>query len=212
MKKAKSNEKFNYKEAITKENKRLGLRARQKKVVTEIMESIKNNEEGGVKKMVVKGGVKQAVKTKMAKKNVPPKVDLKKVEENAIRLLNELKNSVNLNGIKDLKLVPTRAGYVSYKIKNRIVFSISYTTNNKLIPCFVITREQFKGFKSLGGVFGVNSWWAEFKDFNPEKDDIKKFVPVAEIALARYKTKPKSKLVTKKVVAKKAVKSIVKHI
>jgi len=218
MKKAKSNmkklinglnemadeEQFNYKKAIIAEDRKFergSLKARQKKVVANLEKEfgvgLTNSKEGGKKMTTQKGGVKTKVATK---KVVPPKVDLKKVEENAIRLLNELKGAVSLNGINDLKMVPTSAGYVSYKIKNRIIFGMRYSVNGKNGIYFKLTEKQFK--EQLPKIKG--SFINQFAEYVlPSEKDILVFKPLAELAISNI-PKPKAKVV--KPVVKKAVK------
>jgi len=127
-----------------------------------------------------------AIKDKTVKVD-SKKVELKEVEKKAISLLNELKDAVNLNGIKNLQLVLTKASYVSWKYGNRIIFGIRYNLHNRFIPIVAVTKDEFKQFESLGGYYGSNRWYAEFRNFNPEKDDIKKFAAITEVALERYK-------------------------
>ena len=201
MKNAKSNEEnFNYKKAITEEDKefeRGSLEARQKKVVDSIMEDL-NSKEGGTKKMKSKSGVKTKVATK---KVVLPKVDMVKQKQKAISILNELKSSINCNS---LKLSPTNTNYCSFTSKNRIIFGTRYGLNGKIGMFFKITEKEFK--ESLPTFKG--SYTNGFGEYVlPDKEDVTRFKILAELAVKNIpKTKPVVKKVVAKVIAKKPVK------
>lgn len=238
MKKAKSNlkklvkglnkmaaEEFNYKKAITEENKKFekgGLKARQKKVVADLEKEygtgLKNNKEGGSETMTVKGSVKQAIKVKKTAK-VVPKVNMARQEQKAISLLNELKSSVNCDGLKLEFSSHTKSGYCSYKAGRRMVFATKFNSHGSILPVFNITEKEYK---ELGGKGKFGDWWTAEYNFK-EKDDklLSKFAEVSLAKLRKPVDKPKPK-VTKAVVKmtkplakpviKKAVKEIVRHI
>ena len=133
------------------------------------------------------------VKTKVATKIVPPKVDIREVEAKAIELLKAIKDSVNTNGLQ-LELTRTKtANYCAFKVKGRIAFAIRYTVGGELQPMFAINEEQYKalGFKGTRG--HGNAYWASDWAEYPFKagDDIKKFKPVVEVTLEKYRAKPK---------------------
>lgn len=196
---------LDYKDAIKKENKKFkgggGLKARQEKVNAKLEREfgIKLNSKGG-NEMKKQGGVKQ----KKTTAKVTPKVDLKLMETKATELLSVLKNAVDANGLL-LKFAPTKAGYCSYKVGNRLVFGMKYSSRGTLTPIFTITEQQYKAL-GIKGNYGASAWWAEYPFKNG--DDIKKFVPIAELACKNRAPEPKA--VTKPVVKKN--KKIVKTI
>ncbi|MBA7603828.1 hypothetical protein ES703_10946 [subsurface metagenome] len=198
---------LDYRKAITAEDEKFkkgNLEARQKKVVKEIMEDLKNNEEGGTEQMKVKGGVK--TKTKMAtKKVVPPKeVDIKAVQNKCLEFLKELNGIV---GDVENIVEETKIGFYNLKRGKKLLAGIKYLACNGQITYSLILPESVKNFsKELPGRYPPGNWNAEFAFTN--SNGIKKFLPVIEESLKKFqkpvdKPRPKVFADKKKTKAKK---------
>ncbi len=174
-------EELDYKKAITKEDKRIGLKARQEKVVAKIMEDL-NTKEGGTKQMTVKGGVKQTTKAKVVKV-VPPKVDLHKVGEEAEGFLRGLEPG--LDGVK-YELEKVYIGEINFRQNSRLIFGIRYRVCGNEVTYSLVAKETFKNFnKELQGKYAPGNWNVLFNFTNG--DDIKKFNPIIKASLEKLK-------------------------
>ncbi|MBA7613411.1 hypothetical protein ES703_20660 [subsurface metagenome] len=176
-------ESFNYKKAITKENEKIGLEARQKKVVASIMEDL-NTKEGGNSEMAVnKGGVKQTTKAKVVKVVPPKEVDLKAVQEKCSGFLKGLETG--LDSIK-YELEKVHIGEISFKQNSRLIFGIRYRVCGNEVTYSLVTKETFKNFnKELQAHYAPGNWNVLF-DFS-NGNDIKKFNPIIQASLEKLK-------------------------
>jgi len=190
-------EEFNYKKAITKEDERIGLRARQKKVVAAIEEEfgvgLTNSKEGGTGQMTAKGGVKQKQTTKAKVdtlrkllKVVPPKeVDLEAVKLKAMSLLEEVEKAADFGNIK-YELEKVNIGILNFKQNSRLIFGVRYAVCGDKVSYSLVAREPFKNFsKTLQGKYQPGNWNVLF-DLN-NSDDIKKFSPIIEASVEKLK-------------------------
>jgi len=185
---------LNYKKAITKENEKLGLRARQKKVVADLEKEYGTNltKGGGVKKMAVKGGVKQKQTTKKVVEVVPPKeVDIKAVQDKCLGFLKELTGIV---GDVENVVEETKIGFYNLKQGKKLLAGIKYLACNGQIVYSLILPESVKNFsKELPGKYPPGNWNVEFAFTN--SNGIRKFLPVIEESLKKFKKveQPKAK-------------------
>ena len=178
MKKAKSNiGELDYKKALTKENEKIGLEVRQKKVVASIMEDL-NTKEGGTEQMKVK--VKQKQTTK---KVVPPKVNLLQIGEEAEGFLRGLEPG--LDSIK-YSLEKVYIGEFNFRQNSRLIFGVRYRVCGNEVTYSLVTKETFKNFnKELQGKYSPGNWNVLF-DFT-NGNDIKKFSPIIKASLEKLK-------------------------
>ncbi|MBA7516037.1 hypothetical protein ES705_08082 [subsurface metagenome] len=190
-------ESFNYKKAITKENEKIGLEARQKKVVKEIMEDL-NTKEGGTEQM--KSNNKGSVKTKVAtKKVVPPKeVDMLQIGEKAEGFLRGLETG--LDSIK-YELEKVYIGELNFRQNSRLIFGIRYRVCGDEVTYSLVTKETFKNFsKELQAHYAPGNWNVLF-DLN-NGNDLSKFDPIIKASLEKL-SKAKTELPKDKVKKKK---------
>ena len=193
-------EEFNYKKAITKENEKIGLGVRQKKVVANLEKEfgvgLTNSKEGGTKEMKSnKGGVKTKVATKV--KVVPPKkVDMNAVKLQAMSLMEEVEKVADFGNIKyDLEKV--NIGILNFKQNSRLIFGVRYAVCGDKVSYSLVAREPFKNFsKELQGKYQPGNWNVLF-DLN-NGDDIKKFTPIIEASIEKLKKTELPKDKTKK--------------
>lgn len=193
---------FNYKKAIVAEDQKFGkgLRARQKKVVADLEEEfgvgLTNSKKGGTKEMAVKGGVKTKVATK---KVVPPKkVDLNAVKLKAMDYLEEVEKVADFGNIK-YELEKVNIGILQFKQNSRLIFGVMYAVYGDKVSYSLVAREPFKNFsKSLQGKYQPGNWNVLFNLDN--SDDIKKFTPIIEASVEKFKKveQPKAKTNKKK--------------
>lgn len=196
MRNARSNvEELNYKKAIIAEDERLGLRARQKKVVVAIEEEfgvgLTNSKEGGSNQMTVKGGVKQNTKAKVDTlrkllKVVPPKdVNLEAIKLKAMSLLEEVEKAADFGNIK-YELEKVNIGILQFKQNSRLIFGVRYAVCGDKVSYSLVTKETFKNFsKELQGAYAPGNWNVLFDLTNG--DDISKFNPIIKASLEKLK-------------------------
>lgn len=147
--------------------------------------------EGGTKKMKKQSGVK----TKMATKVVPP-VDLETVEDQAVKYLEELKEVANFDGIK-YELEKVHTGLLNFRRDKKLIFGIRYSVCRDKVTYSLVAKEGFKNFsKSLKGHYSPGNWDILFDLTN--SDDIKKFTPIIEESLAKYRKAEQPKAKAKK--------------
>lgn len=188
-------EEFDYKKAITKEDKRLGLGVRQKKVVAAIEKEfcvgLTNSKEGGTKQMKVKGGVKQTTKAKVVKVVPPKEVDIKAVQGKCLEFLKELTGIVS--DVENI-VEETKIGFYNLKQGKKLLAGVKYLICNGQITYSLILPESVKNFsKELPGKYPPGNWNAEFAFTN--SNGIKKFLPVIVESLKKFKKveQPKAK-------------------
>jgi len=151
-----------------------------------------NKKEGGTEKMANK---QSGVKTKMATKVVPP-VDLKAVEDQAFKYLEELKEVADFNGIK-YELEKVHTGLLNFRQNSRLIFGIRYSVCGDKVTYSFVAKENFKNFsKSLKGHYSPGNWDILFDLTN--SDDIKKFTPIVEESVAKYRKVEQLKAKAKK--------------
>lgn len=188
-------EELDYKKAITKEDKRLGLGERQKKVVADLEKEFGENltKEGGTKKMAdKKGGVKQTTKAKVVKVVPPKEVDIKAVQDKCLGLLKELTGIV---GDVENIIEETKIGFYNLKQGKKLLAGVKYLVCNGQITYSLILPESVKNFsKELPGKYPPGNWNAEFAFTN--SNGIKKFLPVIKESLKKFKKveQPKAKV------------------
>ncbi|MBA7515649.1 hypothetical protein ES705_07691 [subsurface metagenome] len=189
-------EELDYRKAIIAEDKKIGLKERQKNVVAVIEKEfgvgLTNSKEGGTEKMAnKKGGVKQNTKTKVDNlrkllKVVPPgEVDLETVKLKAMSLLEEVEKAADFGNIK-YELEKVNIGILNFKQNSRLIFGVRYAVCGDKVSYSLVTKETFKYFsKELHGKYAPGNWNVLF-DLN-NSDDIKKFTPIIEASIEKIK-------------------------
>lgn len=139
-----------------------------------------------------KGGVK--TKTKVAtKKVVPPKeVDIKAVQNKCLEFLKELNGIV---GDVENIVEETKIGFYNLKQGKKLLAGVKYLVCNGQIVYSLILPESVKNFsKEFPGRYSPGNWNAEFAFTN--SNGIKRFLPVIEESLKKFKKaeQPKAKV------------------
>lgn len=189
------------------------LKLRQAKVVRSIEKMYGINlKENHQKKEVNKMTTKQDVVTKVKGKatTVTPEVDLGPVREQALEFLNEMMSTKDFSQVES-QLEETKVGYYFLKHDKRLLLGVKYLVHpSGQTEYFLVVPENLKNFsESLHGTYQENNWLGQF----PIDGNVKKFSPIVESIVEKFKAKPVTKKApVVKPVAKKKNKPVVKHI
>lgn len=189
------------------------LKLRQAKVVRNIEKMYGINlKENHQKKEVNKMTTKQDVVTKAKRKAtiVTPEVDLGPVRNQALEFLNEMMSTKDFSQVES-QLEETKIGYYFLKHDKRLLLGVKYLVHpSGQTEYFLVVPENLKNFsESLHGTYQENNWLGQF----PIDGNVKKFSPIIESIVEKFKAKPVAKKApVVKPVAKKKNKPVVKHI